>query len=463
MSRLSLFGAIHFDRRSKVEGELSEFVAAEDADAIFVEWPESALAWRVVLSALLRVPMVLIGGVVLDLVRSPYYFLFNRRLDSTEHMVTERLGRPVHEIDQHPWALMAEAGPLAIIPSWLLLFGFLVLAPVQTAVTTAALVVSGAVLRAVAIRGRNRAAVVGTVMFVGLTAAAAIADPFVGALALALAAFLITTGAVMAVSSNLTIVGAVRLPVAAVMVALALAADLLVGWVVLASFVAFGVFVTRTLDTRNEHMAERIATIARKEGYDSSVLVTGAAHLPGMVEQANDAGLSVERKYTPRWLRPSDKIEVVSVAESAESADITSDTVPIELGSAGARAAASVVDFVALAVLVWVPALVLGVVTHALLDSFLAGALAGVVLTPLAYYVLLEARYGRTLGKHLEGLVVTDGDGLPASGRACLLRNLLRPVDFLAFYLLGFVLVLATDRDQRLGDLVAGTEIRVKD
>jgi uncharacterized RDD family membrane protein YckC len=76
--------------------------------------------------------------------------------------------------------------------------------------------------------------------------------------------------------------------------------------------------------------------------------------------------------------------------------------------------------------------------------------------------VLLEARYGRTLGKHLEGLVVTDADGSPASGRACLLRNLLRPVDFLVFYLLGFVFVLATDRDQRLGDLVAGTEIRAK-
>jgi uncharacterized RDD family membrane protein YckC len=462
MSRLSLFGAIHFDRRSKVEDELSGFLAAEDADAIFIEWPENALARRMVLRALIAVPLLLVGGVVLDLVRSPCFLLFNRRFDSTERMVAERLDRPVHEIDRHPWMLMARTGLPAIALNWLVLLAFLVVAPLETAAATAAILVAGGVVRGAAMRNRGLAAVAGTLVLVGLGIVAAVADPYIGWFVLALAALPVATAVPLAFSTNTTIAAVARVPVVAVVVTMALVADSTVGWFVLAAFVAFAAFVTRTLDTRNEHMVERIAAIASEESYDSAVLVTGAAHLPGMVEQANDAGLSVERKYAPRWLRPSDDIEAVSPVESTESADAVSDVTPTERGSAGARAAASVVDFVALGVLVWIPALAYGAVTQILLDSFLAGVLAGVIFTPFAYYVGLEARYGRTLGKHLEGLVVTDGNGSPASGWACLCRNLLRPVDFLGFYLLGFVFVLATDRDQRLGDLVAGTEIRAK-
>lgn len=414
MSRLSLFGAIHFDRRSKVEDELSTFAAEDDADAIFIEWPGENITRRTVVLAALRAPAMFLSTLFVGLVQGVGFALFNRQLDSTEHVVAKRLSEryPVHEIDRNLLSLMAGSGLVSSAVNWAVLVGFLALTPVQTATTIVAILVGGGVTNGAALRSRRLAALAAICAAIGLFA-------------------------------------------------LVVVTDVLAGWFLLALALAFIVLMKQTFDTRNEHMAERIATIAREEGYDSSVLVTGAAHLSGMVEQANDTGLSVERKYTPRWLRPSDKIEAVSAAESAESA-AASDTEPTALGSAGARAAASVVDFVALAVLVWIPSLVLGATTQLLLDSFLAGVLAGVVVTPFAYYVLLEARYGRTLGKHLEGLVVTDGNGSPASLRACLLRNLLRPVDFLAFYLLGFVLVLATDRDQRLGDLVAGTEIRVK-
>ena len=44
---------------------------------------------------------------------------------------------------------------------------------------------------------------------------------------------------------------------------------------------------------------------------------------------------------------------------------------------------------------------------------------------------------------------------------ACLLRNLVRPVDFLIFYFVGFVTMALTKRRQRLGDLLAGTEVRL--
>ncbi|GAA0463867.1 RDD family protein [Halococcus dombrowskii] len=458
MSRLALFGAIHFDRRSKVADELSAFVASEDAEAVFVEWPEHALSRRTALRALLAVPLLVLGGIVLDLVRAPYYLLFNRRLDSTEHMAAERLDCPVHGIDRHPWTLMATAGPVAIALNWLALLAFLVIAPLAAGITIAALLVGGVAIRTVARWNRTGGVLVETVALVALIGASTVVDPFLGGFALALTALPVATALALAVSTNTTVAIATRIPVLFIVIAMALTAESLVGWFVLTTFLAFSVFVTRTLDGRNEHMAERIATITREEGYDAAVLVTGMAHLSGMADHASDAGLTVERAYTPRWLRAPGRIEDVSPADSTAS----DDRITGELGSAGARAAASVVDFVALGVLVWIPAFTLGIVAQSLFDSFLAGVLAGIVLTPLAYYVPLEAHYGRTLGKHLEGLTVTAADGSPASIRACLLRNLLRPVDFVVFYLLGFVLVLATDRDQRLGDLVAGTEIRVR-
>jgi uncharacterized RDD family membrane protein YckC len=461
MSRLALFGAIHFDRRSKVADELSAFVASEDAEAVFVEWPEHALSRRAALRALLAVPLLVLGGIVLDLVRAPYYLLFNLRLDSTEHIVAAQLDCPVYEIDRHPWTLMASARRLTIALNWLVLFVFLVIEPLSSGLTIAVLLVGGVAIRAVARRNRTGGVLVGTVVLVALIGAGTVVDPFLGVFALALTVLPVATAAALAVSTNTTVAVATRIPVLFVVIAMALAAESLVGWFVLTTFLAFSVFVTRTLDGRNEHMAERIVTITREEGYDAAVLVTGMAHLSGMADHASDAELTVERAYLPRWLRAPGRIEEISPAEAGESV-ATTDTVSTELGSAGARAAASVVDFVALGVLVWIPAFTLGIVTRSLLDRVLAGVLAGIVLTPLAYYVLLEARYGRTLGKHLEGLTVTAADGSPASIRACLLRNLLRPVDFVVFYLLGFVLVLATDRDQRLGDLVAGTEIRVR-
>ena len=415
MSRLSLFGAIHFDRRSKVEDELSEFVATEDADAIFIEWPGEDITRRTVALAALRAPAMFLGTLFIGLIQGIGFVLFNRQLDSTEHVVAKRLSKryPVHEIDRNLLSLMTGSGLAGSAVNWTVLVGFLVLTPVQTATTAVAILVGGGVTNVAALRSRRLAA---------------------------LAAICATIG----------------------LLALVVVTDVLAGWFLLTLALAFIVLMKQTLGTRNEHMAERIETIASEEGYESSVLVTGAAHLPGMVEHASDASLALGRTYTPRWLRAPGKIKGNPTTESAKSTDAASDTEPTALGSAGARAAATVVDFVALAVLVWVPALVFGAITQLLLDSFLSGVLAGIVLTPFAYYVLLEARYGRTLGKHLEGVVVTDRDGSPASLRACLLRNLLRPVDFVAFYLLGFVVVLATDRNQRLGDLVAGTEVRAK-
>jgi uncharacterized RDD family membrane protein YckC len=76
-------------------------------------------------------------------------------------------------------------------------------------------------------------------------------------------------------------------------------------------------------------------------------------------------------------------------------------------------------------------------------------------------FVVFEMLFnGRSPGKRLAGLRVVRVGGQPVGFLASLLRNLLRIVDFLpALYTVGSVLILATNRNQRLGDLAAGTVV----
>lgn len=91
------------------------------------------------------------------------------------------------------------------------------------------------------------------------------------------------------------------------------------------------------------------------------------------------------------------------------------------------------------------------------------GLLAFAAIT-LAYYFVGEAAGGRTPGKQLVGLRVVRTDGTPAGPGPILVRTLLRLVDSLpALYLVGFVVMLATGRQQRLGDLAAQTHVVADD
>ncbi|WP_222920147.1 RDD family protein [Natrinema sp. SYSU A 869] len=82
------------------------------------------------------------------------------------------------------------------------------------------------------------------------------------------------------------------------------------------------------------------------------------------------------------------------------------------------------------------------------------------LLVSVAYYAILEYRYGTTPGKHICGnRVVVDADGGRLSRRQALVRNLLRPIDALGLYAIGALAMVWTDRTQRLGDVVAGTVV----
>jgi uncharacterized RDD family membrane protein YckC len=77
----------------------------------------------------------------------------------------------------------------------------------------------------------------------------------------------------------------------------------------------------------------------------------------------------------------------------------------------------------------------------------------------LAYFIIPEALMGATLGKLATNLRVVNEDGGPISWSQAIIRNLIRLIDGLVFYAIGFVAICVTAKRQRLGDLAAKTMV----
>jgi uncharacterized RDD family membrane protein YckC len=77
------------------------------------------------------------------------------------------------------------------------------------------------------------------------------------------------------------------------------------------------------------------------------------------------------------------------------------------------------------------------------------------------YFVVSEAVWsGQTLGTRALRLRAVDVRGGPISVSQALIRNLVRIVDFLpGYYVVGAIAIFVTLRNQRLGDLAAGTVV----
>lgn len=84
----------------------------------------------------------------------------------------------------------------------------------------------------------------------------------------------------------------------------------------------------------------------------------------------------------------------------------------------------------------------------------------GFAIGSFLYFWIGEARWTRTPGKHFFELRVVRADGGRIGYGAALVRTLLRIVDWLpALYLIGAALIWSTPKNQRLGDLAAGTVV----
>jgi uncharacterized RDD family membrane protein YckC len=84
-----------------------------------------------------------------------------------------------------------------------------------------------------------------------------------------------------------------------------------------------------------------------------------------------------------------------------------------------------------------------------------------IFLVVFAYDVAFEVlNHGRTIGKAAAGIRVVGASGEPVRFLPSAIRNIVRIVDFLPVsYLVGSISIVATRRDQRLGDLAAGTVV----
>jgi uncharacterized RDD family membrane protein YckC len=80
----------------------------------------------------------------------------------------------------------------------------------------------------------------------------------------------------------------------------------------------------------------------------------------------------------------------------------------------------------------------------------------GAALVYLAYTAIAEMLFSRTLGKWIFGMRVANLDGTRPSGRAVLIRNVMRLVD-ITLALFPLIMVFLSPLRQRIGDVAAGT------
>lgn len=136
-------------------------------------------------------------------------------------------------------------------------------------------------------------------------------------------------------------------------------------------------------------------------------------------------------------------------------------TLSLRIAGAPVRAVAWFLD----TMLIWLTVFLLQILLG-YLGGFGAGLFMLLVFVihwfyPVAFEVLND---GVTPGKKAMGLRVIHDDGTPVAATASLLRNFLRPADFLpAAYGAGLVSLLLTADSQRLGDLAAGTVVVYRD
>jgi uncharacterized RDD family membrane protein YckC len=81
------------------------------------------------------------------------------------------------------------------------------------------------------------------------------------------------------------------------------------------------------------------------------------------------------------------------------------------------------------------------------------------VIISFLYFILLESIFGKTIGKKIFNIEVQKTNGTKPTFFNILLRNLIRPIDMIGFYLLGFILIVFSPSSQRLGDMLAGTYV----
>jgi uncharacterized RDD family membrane protein YckC len=147
-------------------------------------------------------------------------------------------------------------------------------------------------------------------------------------------------------------------------------------------------------------------------------------------------------------------LEATIVLHTPEGVDVSHP-----LGGVGSRSAAQLID---LAIQSLAIAAVVAVSYAAGGSDVLVTAFAVSAFVMLFLYDVLFEVYGggATIGKRRVGLRVIETSGRPVGWRSSAIRNAIRLIEGVAcLYVLALLVVLVTERSQRLGDLAAGTVV----
>jgi uncharacterized RDD family membrane protein YckC len=124
------------------------------------------------------------------------------------------------------------------------------------------------------------------------------------------------------------------------------------------------------------------------------------------------------------------------------------------------RAIGAQIDIVVILMLLIVPTALLG--KEHLSDHVWDYIIVFWLVALIAYFVVFEAVWGRTLGKLITGTIVIDRDGRAPGFAKAIARTLLRLIEVNPVLIGGLpagIALLVTKRHQRMGDLLAGTYV----
>ncbi len=149
------------------------------------------------------------------------------------------------------------------------------------------------------------------------------------------------------------------------------------------------------------------------------------------------------------------------MAQQAFGGQVAGSSSAANVHVTGRRVLATIVDGVVLSVIFWLFSALFGTTSAeggAVSASVSGFASLVIFVLAFAYYILMEGYLGQTLGKMPLGIKVVreDTGDVPGLGTAAI-RTVLRIVDGLLAYLVAFITVLASQKNQRLGDMAAHT------
>ena len=158
-----------------------------------------------------------------------------------------------------------------------------------------------------------------------------------------------------------------------------------------------------------------------------------------------------------------------SLEISAAVAGTPVRTTSQQLASLGSRIVAGIIDYIIIGIVAAVIVFVLFAPVYTVSSmrggmmpfpfwGWFGGMFGIQFLLWIVYFTYFEGTSGQTIGKKFSHIKVLKADGAPCDSGAALVRNLLRIIDSLPFiYILGIILIAATDKHQRLGDMLAKT------